>query len=62
MLRRRDLRFVRRQAIIQGRLRPPDVDVEEVVDALRQEILRLRARVAEMQPGDDRHVVGVHRG
>jgi hypothetical protein len=62
MLRRRDLRFVRRQAILQGRLRPPDVDIEEVVDALRQEVLRLRARLPEARAGEDREPLGARHG
>ena len=44
---RRDLRFVRRQAIVQGTLRPPEVDLEEVVEALREEVMTLRERLAE---------------
>jgi len=46
-VRIRDLRFVRRQAIVQGKLRPPDVDLEEVVEALREEVMTLRERLGE---------------
>jgi hypothetical protein len=51
LLRRSDLRFVRRQAIVAGKLRPPDVDLEEVVEALREEVLTLRERLAQAQSG-----------
>jgi hypothetical protein len=44
---RRDLRFVRRKAIVEGMLRPPEVDLEEVVEALREEVLSLREQLAE---------------
>jgi hypothetical protein len=54
MLCRQDLRFVRRQAIVQGNLRPPDVALEEVVEALRHEVLNLRARLAELQTAEQR--------
>jgi hypothetical protein len=54
MLCRQDLRFVRRQAIVQGTLRPPDVALEEVVDALRHEVLNLRARISELQNSEPR--------
>jgi hypothetical protein len=43
----RDLRFVRRQAIVQGTLRPPEVDLAEVVEALREEVMSLREQLAE---------------
>ena len=46
---RRDLEVVRHQAIVQGTLRPPDVALEEVVEALREEVLSLRARLSELQ-------------
>jgi hypothetical protein len=54
MLCRQDLRFVRRQAIVQGTLRPPDVDLEEVIEALRHEVLNLRARLSELQSAEQR--------
>ena len=54
---RRDLHLVRRQAIVQGKLRPPEVALEEVVEALREEVLTLRARLSEMQAGDEREPV-----
>ena len=46
----RDIQLVRRQAIVQGSLRPPEVDLEEVVDALREEVQRLRAQLSELRP------------
>jgi hypothetical protein len=58
MLCRSDLRFVRRQAIVQGSLRPPDVPIEEVVEALREEVLRLQDRLAGLQDAEDREPIG----
>jgi hypothetical protein len=52
MLCRRDLLIVRRQAIVQGNLRPPDVPLEEVVEALREEVMTLRARLAGLQQSE----------
>jgi hypothetical protein len=60
MLCRQDLRFVRRQAIVQGNLRPPDVDLEEVVEALRHEVLNLRARLSDLQHAEQREPV-IHK-
>ena len=42
---------------MQGNLRPPDVALEEVVEALREEVLTLRSRLSELQAGDEREPV-----
>jgi uncharacterized protein YceH (UPF0502 family) len=60
MVRKRDLRFVRRQAIVSGALREPDVRLDEVVEALRQEVIELRARLAEAR-SDKEHSLATPR-
>jgi len=62
ILRTRDIRFVRRQAILRGVLKRPDVDAEELIEALREEVLELRTRLARLEgiPDDERRAIAAH--
>ncbi|MBE2320335.1 hypothetical protein DVA67_030505 [Solirubrobacter sp. CPCC 204708] len=49
LLSRRDIDVVRHHALVHGLLQPPDADLEEIVEALREEVRTLRAQLSELR-------------